>query len=93
MKTMEKIQKTLIGISILAVSVALIYVFFVIGGIGSSNSGSDNFGFPIGSLPAIWIPIIVILFGSLPAIWIPIMVRKREEARERDENQYTQRRV
>jgi len=78
MKTMEKIQKTLIGISILAVSVALIYVFFVIGGIGSSNSGSDNFGFPI---------------GSLPAIWIPIMVRKREEARERDENQYTQRRV
>jgi len=78
MKTMEKIQKTLIRISILAVSVALIYVFFVIGGIGSSNSGSDNSGFPI---------------GSLPAIWIPIMVRKREEARERDENQYTQRRV
>lgn len=78
MKTMEKIQKTLIGISILAVSVALIYVFFVIGGIGSSSSGSDDSGF---------------LFGSLPAIWIPIMVRKREEARERDENQYTQRRV
>jgi len=78
MKTMEKIQKTLIGISILAVSVALIYVFFVIGGIGSSSSGSDDSDFPI---------------GSLPAIWIPIMVRKREEARERDENQYTQRRV
>ena len=78
MKTMEKIQKTLIGISILAVSVALIYIFVVIGGIGSSSSGSDDSDF---------------LFESLPAIWIPIIVRKREEARERDENQYTQRRV
>ena len=78
MKSMEKIQKTLMGILILAISVAVIYVFFVIGGIGSSSSGSDDSGF---------------LFGSLPAIWIPIMFGKREEARERDENQYTQRRV
>jgi len=73
---MEKIQKTLIGILILAVSVGLIYVFFAFGGIRSNSSCSDDSGFPF-----------FILFSSWPAIWIPIIVRKREEAREKEENQ------
>jgi len=73
---MEKIQKTLIRILILAISVALIYVFFAFGGIRSSTYNHDDSGFPF-----------FILFSSWPAIWIPIMVRKREEAREKEENQ------
>jgi len=43
---MEKIQKALISVMTLAVSVGLIYVFFAFSGITSNNSGSDDSGFP-----------------------------------------------
>ena len=79
---MNKYQKMGIGFLILAISVVLIYVFFAFGEIGLNSSGSNDSGFQF-----------FILFANWPAIWIPIMVRKREEAREKDKNQYIQRRV
>jgi len=65
---MEKIQKTLIGVMTLAVSVGLLYVFFIFGGIASNNSGSDDSRFPF-----------FIIYSSWPAIFVPILAQKRQE--------------
>ncbi len=74
MKILDKYQKMIIGMVIVAVSITLIYVFVLFGGFRSNNSSSDDSGVPF-----------FIIFSSWPAIWVPIIALKRQEAKVKEE--------
>ena len=73
MKKLEKNKKWLFYASILIISAAIIFVFFAIGASISHSSDSTESEFPS-----------FIIFSSWPAIWIPLIVRKREEAKQKE---------
>ncbi len=69
---MDKYQKMIIGLVIGVFSVAVIYIFVVVNGIG--GSGSDSTSFPF-----------YIFFPSWVAIFVPIIARQRQEAKNNEE--------
>jgi len=71
---LDKYQKMIIGFLIAGVSIALIYLFVVIGTPRSNGASTDDTSFPY-----------FILFSSWPAIFIPILAAKRQEARKKEE--------
>lgn len=73
MTKLDKYQKMIIGFLIVGLSVAIMYLFVVIGTTGGNGSSTDDSGFPY-----------FIIFSSGPAIWIPIIVLKRQEAKEKE---------